>query len=99
MSYITSTHELGVPSDLCMVTLEDAFSVMKDSLYGFYVLKVPSQTIPIAIVLQQEVDFTCYLEVDCEYDPDEWSLESITKTVQNGDDFEIHTYRIHSEGA
>ena len=90
--------ELPIPADLANASLDDA----RDRLYSissariqFLTLKVPSQTAKTALLLTVGRDV--YVELECEFDPDEWSLKAYS--FDDGEQVRFREYEIWSPGA
>jgi len=92
--------ELNTPADLSEASLETARKMIlenniKDSKFGefsYYILRVPSQTMGIAVYLMNYIGAS--MEISPTYDVDEWSLEE-NKYIKG----ETFTTIVHSFGA
>lgn len=98
MSKPEGAMEIPIPSDLSEAALETAQEELGrvcNAKHPFWTLKVPSQTARTALLLT--IDRKIYVELDCEYDSDEWSLK--LTAFDDGDSLRIRDYEIWSPGA
>ena len=90
--------ELTTPADLAEASLDEArdrLNGISSAVRQFMTLKVPSQTAKTALLLTIGRDV--YVELECGYDPDEWSLKAYS--FDDGEQIRIREYEIWSPGA